>query len=867
MIINHNTLSNLLVPLIIIFFSINSIAQVTLNDSTALIAFYEAAEGENWGTENWLEPGVPVGEWEGISLSVDANPLKRVREIDVISFEIGGTLSPEIARLDSLKFMRITNSPIEGNLDLTHYSALEKLDILSCPNLRLSNLNTSNKLHTIFVHNTPISQEEISFENLENLFYLRLSRTGIDSIADLSPLTNLVTLFLAENKLSSLSGLENLTKLRNINLAYNTFASQLDLSNSNQLQTINLEVNEFTTLPILAEGLEELDLDVSGNFIPFKELEKIATYNISNLEYLYADQILTAEVWADSLAIYGKDLRLALNADGDSSVYTWYKDGTIVSEDNNIEDVYLNLESLDLHDKGNYHCSISNTVLPLFSYTSESLPIKILGEDEQGGLYFYDQLIVEYDSVATQEFRDSLRVEFDASLIDKCQCGEYLELWQFDSLAYHEIELDSLPGIPAYVSDPDEIKKKAKRKVRVNDAGYNYSIDTGTYLSSRKSSTQVSSKVLLEAPTEAVIIESPPLDEKATLILIDTGIDSIHNLEQSYWTNEEEYDLENCLENDVHGFNFLEDNANIIENENGHGTHLAGIITEELGIHEEYDIINAKVFGDEGYGELFDAICAIYYGIENHADVYNLSWGYYGAPVTILENALKRTNALVVSSAGNGKDGIGVDISTETNFQFPASFDLENMITVAAWDTLNNSIAPFSNYSDSLVHIAAHGVNVKPDETYYMKSGTSQAAAAVSAAALCLKMENPEWGFHELKGELISEVNHRQALKNKTITGGYLGNCLEGKIVSTEETDVNPVSIQIYPNPFRDEIKIQLSEAVEFISIYDLHGKRVFVRRGNSSGIETIETDYLPSGVYFVELVFPLHRIVKKLVK
>jgi len=279
---------------------------------------------------------------------------------------------------------------------------------------------------------------------------------------------------------------------------------------------------------------------------------------------------------------------------------------------------------------------------------------------------------------------------------------------------------------------------------------------------------------------------SPPnLDNIPTLILIDTGIDSIHNLESTFWTNDEEDDLENCQIGDIHGYNFISKNGDIYEKENGHGTHLTGIITEELGIHDGYDIINARVFGDDGYGELFKAVCAIYYGIENEADVYNLSWGYYGAPVTILENALKRTEGIIISSAGNGIDGIGVDITQEENYHFPASFKLENMISVAALDAYDRTLAPFSNFGDSLVQIAAYGVDIAPSDDYSIKSGTSQAAAAVSAAALCLKMDNPDWSVEEIKQEILNNVNHSNSLDGKVSSSGYLGNCLNGKITHT----------------------------------------------------------------------------------
>lgn len=746
-------------------------SQVLEQDSVALRALYDAANGDALELENWLVEGVNVGEWEGVTIA----------------------------------------------------------------NKRVIGIALSNK--------------------------------NLDNLSDLSSLDSLKTLILNDNNLNKLIGIENLNALITINLSNNQIQEINDLSNLTRLQSIDINNNQLTILPQFPSDVENLIINIAFNKLPFKELEKIEDVNLPNVSFTYTNQTPEHAIELDAYPIYGSTIRLSIPEAGNSTIYNWVKDNSTIVGELNSTVPYLELDTMDLLDKGVYHCNVSSSTYNLSSYTSVSFELQILGEDEFGGLFIYDQLMIEYDTIANQEYRDSLRNAFDASLIDKCQCGDFLELWQFDSLAFHAIELDSL-GIPVYLTDPDEIKKKTRNRARVNEAGFNYPMDLSAY--KKSSSSKLRNSKIKKIDNYKYPFTSPPSppNGKPSLILIDTGLDSLHDWQDVLWINEETDDSLNCLLGDVNGYNFLADTSYTVEQDNGHGTHLAGIITEEL--YGDYDIMNARVFGDDGYGELFDAVCAIYYGIENEADVYNLSWGYYGAPVGLLENALSKTDALIVSSAGNGINGIGVDISRDSSSHYPASFDLVNMISVAAWDEENNTIAGFSNYSDSLVHLAAPGVDIRPGVDYSTKSGSSQSAAAVSAAALCLKIEHPEWGYEEIKEELLNNVNARFVLSDKTISGGFLGDCQDGQIVSVADIKSDDqTKLKLYPNPFGQTIQMEVldSKKPKAWTLYNLQGQVVFTEQLNSQSLHTINTEHLNSGIYFLEVVFQNARILKKLVK
>lgn len=802
-----------------------------------------------------------------VTLNVEFNSLTSIPNLAnnllLTNLDIGDNplvSMPELSQLVNLETITFQNLGLEELPDLNFFPNLTSLiasrnQLTEFPdlsnNVLLEDLNLSNNLLT----STP------SLIAFSELVTLTIINNQLTEIGDLTDLDNLRFIRIGRNNLKSLPGLLTLDNLENLTIDQNEFDVLPDLSTITTLRSLNVSFNNLTELPSILNGSDNFSMFIQGNNIPFRELERIDDFGLTNLNLNYNPQTPPLEVLTDGLPIYGDSFSITVPLDGDASLYTWLKDGEAIPGLTDLEDPTLQLDSVNLLDKGYYSCEVSNSTYTGYTYMSDSLFIQVLGEDSLGGLYIYDQLMIQYDTAATQAFRDSLRQEHDASVLDQCQCGQNIELWQFDSLAFKPITL-LIDGEFVTLTDPDEIKKRTKRRTRVNEADFNYPMNLSA-LNFKQRSRIDRDKIMLAPPSPP----APPAD-LVTLALIDTGLDSLHNLEDYYWVNNEINDADNCLDGDINGYNFVDKTSNFIEQDNGHGTHLAGIITENLLPQTDFDIMTAKTFGDDGYGELFDAICAIYYGIEGQADIYNLSWGYYGAPVTLLETALSKTDALVVSSAGNGIAGIGVDISQDSLMHFPGSFDLDNMITVAAWDEEKDAIAPFSNYSDSLVHIAALGVDIRPALNYDVKSGTSQAAAAVSAAALCLKLDNPTWGYAELKEELLKEVNTRFSLEDKTTAGGFLGSCVDGMIVSTEETtQESDTPIAIHPNPFDALVQVVSTKEIKDYALYDMHGNMALQGKSINSTHISIDTKNLVSGMYILSILIDGKWELEKLVK
>lgn len=157
-----------------------------------------------------------------------------------------------------------------------------------------------------------------------------------------------------------------------------------------------------------------------------------------------------------------------------------------------------------------------------------------------------------------------------------------------------------------------------------------------------------------------------------------------------------------------------------------HGTHVAGIIAQNAA---DAKILPLKVF-EGGHAYTSDIIRAIVYAEQNGAVIANMSFGSMDNNQALKE-AMQASGMLFVCAAGNNR----LDLAQTPIY--PACFDLDNIISVTS---LNPDLGYsfYSNYSTENVDIAAVGREVNstwPEGLYGEMSGTSQAAAQVSAGA------------------------------------------------------------------------------------------------------------------------------------
>ncbi|CDJ45091.1 protease, partial [Eimeria tenella] len=123
--------------------------------------------------------------------------------------------------------------------------------------------------------------------------------------------------------------------------------------------------------------------------------------------------------------------------------------------------------------------------------------------------------------------------------------------------------------------------------------------------------------------------------------VVDTGINYLHpELSLSMWVNRKELHGEEGVDDDGNGFvddlfgwNFIQDNNNPMD-DNGHGSHVAGIVAalqnngEGIsGISERAKVMALKILDQKGEGDVSHAIPAIQYAVDNGAKVLTNSWG------------------------------------------------------------------------------------------------------------------------------------------------------------------------------------------------------------------------------------------------
>jgi subtilisin family serine protease len=256
--------------------------------------------------------------------------------------------------------------------------------------------------------------------------------------------------------------------------------------------------------------------------------------------------------------------------------------------------------------------------------------------------------------------------------------------------------------------------------------------------------------------------------------VLDTGIHLEHpDLRSVLWTNMGEIpangvdDDGNGKADDVHGWHFYQ-NCNtgacvpqengILQDDNGHGTHVAGIIAAQAGngigiagVSWGAQAMTVKVLDQYGDGYYSDVAAGMIYAADNGAKVINLSLG--GAESSqLLQDAINYAHhqgVLIVAAAGN--DG--------GNVLYPAACD--HVMAVAASDR-DDQRAGFSNYGPQ-VDIAAPGDGILSTwpwlDGYYHKRGTSMAAAHVSGAAALLWSWRPDFSNAQIEHRLASQAD------------------------------------------------------------------------------------------------------------
>lgn len=256
-------------------------------------------------------------------------------------------------------------------------------------------------------------------------------------------------------------------------------------------------------------------------------------------------------------------------------------------------------------------------------------------------------------------------------------------------------------------------------------------------------------------------------DSSVVVAVIDTGVDYTHeDLKDNIWVNTKEIpgngidDDGNGYIDDVYGVD-LETGRDSGMDDNGHGTHVAGIIAAAnnhigvVGLAYNVKIMPIKAGMASGFFNQSQIAKGILYAYNNGADVINMSFGGSASTIAV-QDALETayTRCVLVAAAGNdAMPNEGRPITAPT---YPAA--LSYVMGVMSVDIrgvesgfTNYDVAAYNSVEYEVYAPGSQILSTIPGNRYATWSGTSMAAPYVSAMAALLRSAYPDTNTYPTK--------------------------------------------------------------------------------------------------------------------
>lgn len=338
---------------------------------------------------------------------------------------------------------------------------------------------------------------------------------------------------------------------------------------------------------------------------------------------------------------------------------------------------------------------------------------------------------------------------------------------------------------------------------------------------------------------------------ETVVAFVDTGIKYDHeDLKDAMWVNSDEIagdgidNDENGYIDDIYGWNFYEETGfsfwgrpgsssstsgegnNEYYNakstvEDAHGTHGAGSVvaannsTGTVGIaaNSNVKVMSVKALGgDEGYGTTESVVKGIQYAEANGATICNLSLGGEEDDAS-LRSVMENSKMLFTIAAGNGDTSANA-VNNDSTPTYPASYDFENIITIANLQC-DGTLHYSSNYGATSVDLAAPGSNIYSTSTdssgYEAMTGTSMAAPIVAGVAAMLYSSYDNLSITDVKNIILNTATKLDSLNGKCVSGGMLD---AYAAVTYAETGKTPDSSETVVRPTVDPAKATATPTV-----------------------------------------------------
>jgi len=322
-----------------------------------------------------------------------------------------------------------------------------------------------------------------------------------------------------------------------------------------------------------------------------------------------------------------------------------------------------------------------------------------------------------------------------------------------------------------------------------------------------------------------------------TVAIIDSGIDYNHpDLKANIWTNTAEIpgngkdDDNNGIVDDFYGPDYTVLKSGVPTGDpldgNGHGSHVAGTIgavgnnkVGVAGVNWRAKLMALKVFNEKGEAPYGSALAAAMgYVIRAKAGgenvrVMNMSLRWNTDSINLRKkfDEADKAGIIVVCAAGNlqpGEDPKFLD--NEQHPQYPASFEHENVISVANI-TEQGDLNKGSHFGSKSVDLGAPGTDIYSTYpvskgSYASLTGTSMASPHVagSVALIWGMSEHKNSEYKKVKQLILDKTSAFNPLKGKSVTGGVLDLGFLGELKPTPPpTRPNPPHVVIICPPPR----------------------------------------------------------------
>ena len=446
--------------------------------------------------------------------------------------------------------------------------------------------------------------------------------------------------------------------------------------------------------------------------------------------------------------------------------------------------------------------------------------------------YHDSTFMISFEPGTTQAEIDLAMVELNSDEIDITPISN-TRLWKVRSFPFQ------YPPTGEMIADINETDKEASQRAKTNGGGLNYVPIGITGTSIPIPNIPNDDQLDCQGQLNTYISNG---NNEVRVGIFDTGLTYFSNPSiPGYFFDLEGFDQWDHLDNDA-----------VAQDDHGHGSHMASVVSHTVnkayGLghtftepQETYDV--RRSFDGNGNGYLFEIIDAMEEAALNGMNVASCSWSFKSEESDAYRSCLylslsllaDQYGVLLVAAAGN--DGENIDDGRMLK-NYPASYDLDNIITAASYNCADD-VTAFSNWGEISIDIVLPGNNLAglENDNIVFRSGTSQSTALLAGIAASLGTHQAQFDYGEIICAIMTSAENHPSVGNKVKSGGIvdaeaalslLGDCHSYPGGHSRERSTT-MSTRLFPNPSTGQYTLVYNSSKEEarlrIDLYDLQGK------------------------------------------